>query len=106
MRAARWGFEAAAPAITVDDQEGRRLGVGPDAPYWQRELRQRQRPPCRACLLSSRAKEGLASSMKEAQFASTMRRRFRLPAVTASGRRGELDHFLLYRQLRLWCDRG
>src|SRR5437879_13732451 len=67
-------LRAAAPAITVDDQGGRRLWIGPDATYWQRELLQRQRPPCRACLLSSRAKEELASSMKGAQFASTMRR--------------------------------
>src|SRR6266487_2582864 len=67
-------LRAAAPAITVDDQGGRRLWIGPDATYWQRELLQRQRPPCRACLLSSRAKEELASSMKGARFASTMRR--------------------------------
>src|SRR2546427_12664820 len=101
MRAARWRFEPPHLQLRSMISGGRRLWIGPDAPYWQRELRQRQRPPCRACLLSSRAKEGLASSMKEAQFASTMKRRFRLPAVTASGRRVELDHFLLYRQLAL-----
>jgi hypothetical protein len=46
----------------------------------------------------SAEKEGLASSTKEAR--SLLRGgRFRLPAVTDSGRRVELDHFLLHRQL-------
>src|SRR5439155_22841153 len=68
------GLRAAAPAIKINYQGGRRLWIRLDAPYWQRELRQRQRPPCGAYLLSNRAKEELARSMKGALFASTMRR--------------------------------
>src|SRR5439155_11056934 len=53
-RAARWGFGPPHLRLRSMIKGGRRLWIGPDAPYWQRELRQRQRPPCRACLLSSR----------------------------------------------------
>src|SRR5579872_2205179 len=73
IREARWGFEPhqrLGPRIKEDAD----LWLRPDAPFWQWELQQRRRPPCRGYLPSSRAKEELAGSMKEALFVSTMRR--------------------------------